>query len=147
MKVNRAVIVILKKGDTFLITKRSESCRWAPGKWQIPGGAVEQGEPFDEAGIREINEEVGVNILPKDLQFVGLIDYRNGSSDDTDIAVFISEKWLNTPRNMEPDKCSELKWINRDEIPEEIISHAPFIIENLGDAPLYIKSENDKVAL
>lgn len=51
---------IIFKGDAVLLVKRDHE----PGKgeWSLPGGAVELGETLEEALIREIGEEVGVEI-------------------------------------------------------------------------------------
>lgn len=116
-----------------------------PDKWQTPGGAVEDGETFAQAGIREIREEVGVEIAPHDLQFVGLVDLRGGSSDDTDIAIFTATAWTGEPRNMEPEKCSELRWVTASELPGNIITHSVPAIQNIDRAPLYIVSRGDEV--
>lgn len=51
---------IIFKGDAVLVVKRDQD----PGKgeWSLPGGIVELGETLQEALIREIREEVGVEI-------------------------------------------------------------------------------------
>ena len=35
---------------------------WAPGWWEIPGGAVKAGESSLEAVIREVKEETGLDV-------------------------------------------------------------------------------------
>jgi 8-oxo-dGTP diphosphatase len=32
------------------------------GRWELPGGAVEPGEPHEVAAVREVNEETGLRI-------------------------------------------------------------------------------------
>ena len=46
----------------ILILKRSVDSKTNPGKWELPGGKVDQGEPFDKALIREVYEETGLKI-------------------------------------------------------------------------------------
>lgn len=46
----------------ILILKRSVDSKTNPGKWELPGGKVGQGEPFDQALIREVEEETGLKI-------------------------------------------------------------------------------------
>ena len=38
---------------------------WAPGWWEIPGGAVKAGESTLEAVIREVREETGLDVSGK----------------------------------------------------------------------------------
>ena len=46
----------------LLLTRRSESLRHHPGQWAFPGGRLEAGETLVEAALREMSEEVGVEL-------------------------------------------------------------------------------------
>ena len=46
----------------FLITKRVMTKAWAPGAWEISGGAAQAGEESLEAVKREILEETGIDV-------------------------------------------------------------------------------------
>lgn len=46
----------------ILILKRSTDSKTNPGKWELPGGKVDQGESFDQALIREVYEETQLKI-------------------------------------------------------------------------------------
>lgn len=46
----------------ILILKRSTDSKTNPGKWELPGGKVDQGESFDQALIREVHEETQLKI-------------------------------------------------------------------------------------
>lgn len=48
------------------------------GYWMLPGGIVEEGETFEEAAIREVQEETGIHTQPK-----RLIAVRNGARNHT----------------------------------------------------------------
>ncbi len=55
-----AVGALIKNNDEILLIQR----KYEPGKgkWSIPGGSVEIGEKIEEAIIREIREEVGIEV-------------------------------------------------------------------------------------
>jgi 8-oxo-dGTP diphosphatase len=58
-----AVRVILTDQDgKILILKRSTDSKTNPGKWELPGGKVNQEESFDHALIREVYEETNLKI-------------------------------------------------------------------------------------
>ena len=46
----------------FLITQRVMTKRWAPGWWEVSGGAAMAGEDSLDAVKREILEEVGIDV-------------------------------------------------------------------------------------
>lgn len=46
----------------YLITRRSLDKEWAAGWWELPGGGVSAGETSKDAIIREIREEVGIDV-------------------------------------------------------------------------------------
>ena len=54
--------LISDKDGKILILKRSVDSKTNPGKWELPGGKVDQGELFDKALIREVFEETQLNI-------------------------------------------------------------------------------------
>jgi 8-oxo-dGTP pyrophosphatase MutT (NUDIX family) len=46
----------------FLITKRVMTKHWAPGWWEVSGGAVMAGEDSKDAVVREVLEETGIDV-------------------------------------------------------------------------------------
>ena len=54
--------VIHRPDGRFLITCRVMTKAWAPGWWEVSGGAVQAGEESAEAVAREIREETGLDV-------------------------------------------------------------------------------------
>ena len=63
------VAAVIKEGDRILIAKRKEGSYMA-GRWEFPGGKVEKGENPHQALIREIKEELSVEINITGLLYV-----------------------------------------------------------------------------
>ena len=57
------VLGVIKRSDgRFLITRRALDKEWAPGWWEVSGGAAMAGEESLDAVIREIKEETGLDV-------------------------------------------------------------------------------------
>jgi len=54
----------IRFNDKFLLLREGAADGTAIGKFQIPGGMVEPGEPFKDALLREIKEETGLTVRP-----------------------------------------------------------------------------------
>ncbi len=54
--------VIARPDGRFLITQRVLTKAWAPGWWEVPGGAVQAGETSRQAVNREVLEETGLDV-------------------------------------------------------------------------------------
>ena len=65
--VEVVVGAIIENSEGKILLARSP--KWN-GKWIIPGGHIEPGEAIEEAGLREVKEEVGL-----DLKSLGIISY------------------------------------------------------------------------
>ncbi len=58
--------IIARPDGKFLITKRVMTKAWAPGWWEVSGGAAMAGETSEEAVKREIREETGLDVTDWD---------------------------------------------------------------------------------
>lgn len=57
-----AVAIIKNKQGEILLCKTPINRGVYPGQWSIPGGGIEAGETMGEALVREVREEVGLEI-------------------------------------------------------------------------------------
>lgn len=71
MKVIEVVAAIIKKEDKIFITRRSYG--EFKDMWEFPGGKIEAGESKEEALIREIKEELELDI--NNLEYLTTVDY------------------------------------------------------------------------
>ena len=82
-----AVMGILVNGNNeLLITRRSENKPGA-GKWECTAGSVLAGENTKQAIIREIKEEIGVNVEVHDRDLIGYFFEEDAIFDIWKIAV------------------------------------------------------------
>ena len=54
--------VVMRPDGRFLITKRVMTKAWAPGWWEVSGGAAQAGEESYDAVLREVREETGLDV-------------------------------------------------------------------------------------
>lgn len=54
--------VVAHSDGRFLITKRVMTKAWAPGWWEVSGGACQAGEASKDAVLREVLEETGLDV-------------------------------------------------------------------------------------
>ena len=74
--------VIARPDGTFLVTKRVMTKAWAPGWWEVSGGAAHAGESSWEAVRREVREETGLDVSKADGGY--LFTYRRINPDERD---------------------------------------------------------------
>lgn len=51
----------ITRGDRVLFLRRGPGVFLA-GRWELPGGTVEPGEPFEVTAVREVAEETGLQV-------------------------------------------------------------------------------------
>ena len=54
--------VVKNDEGKILVLRRHPKSKTNPHKWELPGGKIEKGEFFDEALIREVKEETGLDV-------------------------------------------------------------------------------------
>ena len=101
--------LIFDEGGKFFMTLRGPKAKNERGKWEIPGGAVEFGETLQEAIIREVSEEYGIEIKVGELLHICdhiIPDEHQHWVSPTYICEILSGK----PVIREPEKCSAVGW-------------------------------------
>ncbi len=72
-----AALIWSETDDTYLLLRRSSEKDFASGVWECVTGRVDQGEGFEEALKREVQEELGVEA--EILYFLGTTHFYRGS--------------------------------------------------------------------
>ena len=83
--------VVGRPDGTFLITKRVMTKAWAPGWWEVSGGAAQAGEESCEAVLREVKEETGLKLLSYKLR--GLITFVSNQCEPEMMCLFTADKF------------------------------------------------------
>ncbi len=107
-------ICVLIDNDKLLLKFANRGI--SKGKWNFPGGHVEEGETLEESVIREIREETGLVLEQESLFYHGKID-KTINSDNTlhRIHVFSSRSFTGRIRDSEE---GALMWFDKKSLPE-----------------------------
>jgi 8-oxo-dGTP diphosphatase len=73
----KATAAILMQNEKVLIARRKARFRFG-GKWEFPGGKVEEGETAEQCLIREIKEEFNIDIEIVDFFTESVFQYEHG---------------------------------------------------------------------
>lgn len=124
-----AVYGIIVKDHKILMVLRKNT-GWNDGNYGLPAGHLEKNETLKEAVIREVKEEVGLDIEESNLSFYHVM-HRNEKSDNSEYIDFFFkvEYWETEPKNNEPDKSEKIEWFDLDSLPENIVPNVKAAIQ------------------
>jgi len=125
--VHAVVAGALVQGGQVLLGHRTSSRRWYPDVWDLPGGHVEQGESEPQALIRELREELGVQVLGRDCEAVTTLHLTAGDGvEELRLAIWRVRKWRRAPVNRCPEEHDHLGWFSADELEELTLAHGRY---------------------
>lgn len=113
-----ASIVCLKNSQgELLISKRSSKKSTGPNKWEtVPGSAI-AGESSIQTAVREVKEEIGIELNPKEGVFIKRLKFDTEKSWFGDVWLF--EEQINIlDVKCQEEEVSEVKWISKNEFTE-----------------------------
>lgn len=131
-----AVYMLFRTGDDLLFVKR-QNTGYMDGMHSLPAGRVEPGESYTVAAAREAFEEVGLQVSPDDIAFLYMQHrYAEDGSLWTDV-FFDAGDWHGKPVNGEPDKHSDIGWIDSRDLPDEVMPYQKYALERIAEGKLY----------
>ncbi len=115
--MKKVSVGILLRNGTVLACQRKPDARY-PLKWEFPGGKVEDGETFEETLIREILEELSLNIPGGEEFFHQEWTYHDSASQENrsgrySVRYFLVRDFEGDPVN---NAFHEIRWVSPHEL-------------------------------
>lgn len=108
-------VIILNNEGKILVLHRSGT--HAP-YWSIPGGSLELGETFEAGATRELQEECNLTLIdPKVIAITNNLETYTQEGVHFISVILVAQKFEGVPKLLEPDKHSELRWVDPGELP------------------------------
>ncbi|MGI9474895.1 MAG: NUDIX hydrolase [Rubripirellula sp.] len=105
----RGVVGVIFRAERLLIIRRSLTVA-APGKLCLPGGGIESGESESDALVREMQEELAIDVAPIRLCWRSVTDW------GTELAWWLAHLDHDITPIANPEEVAEVHWMQRDEI-------------------------------
>ena len=102
-------LALINDADEILLSKRPENKHLA-GFWEFPGGKVETGEVPEIALIREIKEELDININNKCTAPLSFSEF-DYNKFQLLLLLYVCRRWEGEPKSMEKN---EIVWVKQN---------------------------------
>lgn len=142
-----AAMIFSKEGKLLMAQKSPQSSGAYVGKWHLPGGGVEENETREEATVREISEELGLDITTYKLKLVdneGRGSYEKILKEtnerviaEMDFTIYkvniIDKESTEINITLSPEELSEYRWFEISELGNiELPEPSIILFEKLG---------------
>jgi NAD+ diphosphatase len=109
------VIVLVRDGDRVLLARKAG---WAPGRYALVAGFVDNGESLECCVQREVREEVGVEV--DDIQYVGSQNWPFPSQ----LMVGFVARYAGGDVTVDAEELEDARWFRRTELPQGPSRHS-----------------------
>lgn len=99
---------VIERGGAVLVTRRLQGTH-LEGLWEFPGGKCEPGESIHECLIREIVEELGATVVPRETMLVTTHVYPEKTVELHFVACDLDGEPV-------PQQGQQMQWIARADI-------------------------------
>lgn len=130
---------IVDRKNRILLQQRSFGCIIYPGYWTLTTGHFQSGESTEDACIREIKEELGITVKPKNVQ---LIDHITRDTDEHLLWDIVLVKKTIRKRHMKinPVEVNDVRWVTTKQLREIVNDDNVFYYPEMMDIIDYIEN-------
>lgn len=97
----------LVNADGLVLVQRRPDGGAHAGLWEFPGGKIDNGESPEEALVRELREELGIDVETADIAPVGFVSQAWGARQLL-LLLFVCRKWHGHPEALH---ATALRWL------------------------------------
>ena len=137
-------VMILNEKNQLLLGLRNDDEKKADtelhleGTWTMPGGKIEYGETFEQAGRREVEEETSLKREERDIAPICVQTDKNEYAHFVTIGL-LAKKFSGEVKTMEPDEIVEWKWFDLNYLPMNMYFPSKKVLENYLNNRFYTK--------
>lgn len=118
IRVGVGALIFNSENKVLLLNRKKDPEK---NHWSIPGGKVEYGEKVEDAILREVKEETGL-----DCEIEKFIGYTNHILHDVTpchwiaLSFKLSNSTSNEPKNLDTEAHSDIQWFPLDKLPDKL---------------------------
>lgn len=114
---NEVAIFVINDQNQVLLQKRSASKRFEPNKWTLCAGHVDAYESLEDAAIREIKEEIAIEVSKKELHKYGKKELiLKDSNSHITYYYYVKTNKKEKEFIVQFEELSEVKWFDIDKV-------------------------------
>lgn len=113
------IVFVITETETFLLAnKRGPKTPDFQGYWNIPCGYLDYNETAEEAAVRELKEETGIEVYDCFLSLDGINSSPKENNQNVNIRYVTigSKELLSKEFVFDPEEVEKVKWINVNDI-------------------------------
>lgn len=117
------MLMVFRNNKREVLLQKRQNTGYMDNYWDFSAtGHVEENESMKQAAKREALEEIGITIDISDITFATIAHkYSENSGIIYYNGYFCTEIYTGTPVIKEENKCSELKWFDINNLPDNLI--------------------------
>ena len=120
-QAHRIVAGLLVRDNHVLLCHRVSTRRWYPNVWDLPGGHVEGGEAPTAALVRELREELNIEVAEPEGQCRFHLE-----GDGFDMSVWQLSTWVGVPSNAAPEEHDDIGWFSDPDVRTLRLAHSDY---------------------
>lgn len=126
--VRNGKLLLGKRGNVF-----------GKGTWALPGGHLEYLERADQCIIRELQEEMGLDLPPTAVKLLALTDDLEPKSGSHQVHItFAVDIGGQEPQLLEPEACDEWRWFPLAQLPSNFFPPHTKILRTIASGAVYL---------